>query len=300
MIINETALATILFALRLHQDQHLENGKEESFIEDMTGSGFFEDCTPMSANEIDDFAEMLNTIDSVSLTPTQYANLVFALRQHQARNLEVDGGGMFIASMNETDHFSGHAPMNNEEVDELIEWLTISDDDSSGEPQTNVKVLGYQVQNLQGDNFGGRFSYLILTEQTAISDLMAARSKDPSGCWNIVTILTDDIDEPIFENTLSGLGDNYRAIGVSVGHLTWSDRAMLSKLASPTTNLILERETGWLVMLNSDPSYIRKMEGFTELFYQTCETIHAAGYKLIEFDEAADTYPKELPYLFDC
>lgn len=60
-------------------------------------------------------------------------------------------------------------------------------------------ILGYQVQNADGENWGGRPSFEILTAETAITDLQAAR-RSSEGLWLLVAILDGDIEEPTFED----------------------------------------------------------------------------------------------------
>ncbi len=60
-------------------------------------------------------------------------------------------------------------------------------------------IIGYQVQNAAGENWGDRPSFEILTAETAIADLQAARQLS-DGLWLMVAILDGDIEEPTFED----------------------------------------------------------------------------------------------------
>ena len=61
------------------------------------------------------------------------------------------------------------------------------------------KIVGYQVHTQDGNHhWGDRPSYLILTEATAIRDLLDARKGQ--GHWIMTAILEDDIEEAWFED----------------------------------------------------------------------------------------------------
>jgi hypothetical protein len=59
------------------------------------------------------------------------------------------------------------------------------------------RIVGYQVVDSHGNHWADRASFLILSEQTAINDLSAARNGQ--GFWTMVAILDGDIQEPQFE-----------------------------------------------------------------------------------------------------
>lgn len=60
------------------------------------------------------------------------------------------------------------------------------------------KIIGYQVQNELGGNWSERPSYLILSEETAIRDLLEARSQ--RGLWLMIAIFDGDIEDHEFED----------------------------------------------------------------------------------------------------
>ncbi|MFK4131974.1 hypothetical protein ACI2KR_06720 [Pseudomonas luteola] len=60
------------------------------------------------------------------------------------------------------------------------------------------QILGYQVVDRHGHHSNDRPSYLILTEQTAVADLLEARASK-TGLWTMVAILEGDIQKPEFE-----------------------------------------------------------------------------------------------------
>lgn len=74
------------------------------------------------------------------------------------------------------------------------------------------KIVGYQVHTPDGDcHWRDRPSYLILTEATAIRDLLDARKAQ--GHWIMTAILEDDIEEPWFEDQGWDLfGDDVKGI----------------------------------------------------------------------------------------
>jgi hypothetical protein len=59
------------------------------------------------------------------------------------------------------------------------------------------RIVGYQVHDHRGNHWAGRPSYEILTEETALSELKAARKGQ--GCWLMTAVLDGDIEEPTFE-----------------------------------------------------------------------------------------------------
>ena len=60
-------------------------------------------------------------------------------------------------------------------------------------------IIGFQVQDQNGNNWGERPSYEILTEATAIKELKLARSQCQHNNYNMVAILEGDIEEATFE-----------------------------------------------------------------------------------------------------
>jgi hypothetical protein len=61
-----------------------------------------------------------------------------------------------------------------------------------------TKIIGYQVQNYNGEHWGGRDSYVILDELTAKQDLLSARIARSSTAYMMIAILDGDIDGPQF------------------------------------------------------------------------------------------------------
>lgn len=61
-------------------------------------------------------------------------------------------------------------------------------------------IIGYQVQDQHGNNWADRPSYEILTEQTAIKDLLDARNANNNSLFVMIAIIEGDIEEPTFEN----------------------------------------------------------------------------------------------------
>lgn len=60
-----------------------------------------------------------------------------------------------------------------------------------------MRVIGFQVQNEHGENWGDRPSYEILPEDVAAADLLDARASGV-GNWLMIAILPGDIEEPTF------------------------------------------------------------------------------------------------------
>lgn len=58
-------------------------------------------------------------------------------------------------------------------------------------------IVGYQVQDERGNNWGERASFEILSQALAISDLKEARANS-SGTWLMIAILDGDVEEPTF------------------------------------------------------------------------------------------------------
>lgn len=62
------------------------------------------------------------------------------------------------------------------------------------------KIIGYQVQNADGENWDDRPSYEVLTAETATAELLEAR-KSGTGHWLMIAILDGDIEDVEFEMT---------------------------------------------------------------------------------------------------
>ena len=68
------------------------------------------------------------------------------------------------------------------------------------------KVIGYQVQDANGDNWADRPSYLILGLQTASADLQAARACSDR-LFFMIAVLEGDIENPEFEQSRGFISD---------------------------------------------------------------------------------------------
>lgn len=60
------------------------------------------------------------------------------------------------------------------------------------------KIVGYQVHDEQGNHWADRPSYLILSQKTAINDMIQARRRQ-FGLWSMIVIFQGDIEEPEYE-----------------------------------------------------------------------------------------------------
>ncbi|TNC80797.1 MAG: hypothetical protein C9356_11785 [Oleiphilus sp.] len=152
-------------------------------------------------------------------------------------------------------------------------------------------IIGYQVQDTAGNNWGGRPSYEVLTEATATKDLLDARST-ATALFTMIAVLDGDIEEPIFEKELSASREQYKAIAVSTGCLSDDERKQMDVLAEDSDcNMIMGRDTGWLVKLYDEPEYNLGYEGMGDQFHAILLAALDAGYRLVEFDSAADDFP---------
>jgi len=149
-------------------------------------------------------------------------------------------------------------------------------------------ILGYQVQDQQGNHWANRPSFEILTEQTALKELMESRNNSASACWNIIAITEGDIEEPTFENHLAATLDQYKAIGVSSAHLTLDDYNALEILGhDEDCGMVMGRDTGWLIKLYDMPENNLGYEGMSDTFHKILVDAVEAGYRLVEFDTSA-------------
>lgn len=67
-------------------------------------------------------------------------------------------------------------------------------------PEKLPTVVGFQVQNNNGENWNDRPSYEILTQELAVKDLVEARKQLPAQLWLMVAILENDIQEPTYNS----------------------------------------------------------------------------------------------------
>jgi hypothetical protein len=88
------------------------------------------------------------------------------------------------------------------------------------------RIVGYQVHDHRGNHWADRSSFEILTEETALNDLKAARNGQ--GCWLMTAILDGDIEKPTFE-----------AGGPQVRYST-SEIAALVQAAEPLAELLFD------------------------------------------------------------
>ncbi len=149
-------------------------------------------------------------------------------------------------------------------------------------------IIGYQVQNHNGEQWAKRSSQEVLTENTALTDLQEAKEKRPGERWGLIAISCGDIREPSLEAPLSSTAEQYRVLMVSTAHLSKSDCVAIQKLAEDCKcNMIMGRDTGWYVKLFDDPTSNQDYEGMSENFHTLLRAVLAAGFMMIEFDSAA-------------
>lgn len=152
-------------------------------------------------------------------------------------------------------------------------------------------IIGYQVQDEHGNNWGNRPSYHILTEQAATRDLHQSR-EELSANFVMVAILNGDIEQPTFECELASTTDQYKTIGISTCHLSMDDHNALTCLSSdPDCNMICSRDcTGWIVKLYDEAERNTGYEGMSDHFHSMLVSVRKAGYRSIEFDCDAQIY----------
>lgn len=90
----------------------------------------------------------------------------------------------------------------------------------------SAKIVGYQVQDYNGNNWADQPSYLILTQETALIHLEAASKAE--GCWFMIVILEGDIEDPAFE------------AGGPQAHYPASEVAALVRAAEPLAELLFD------------------------------------------------------------
>lgn len=152
-------------------------------------------------------------------------------------------------------------------------------------------ILGYQVQDIQGNNWGGRASNMVLTEATAIRDIKEARKQQPTNGYGLIAILSNDIDEPVFEELFTATPDQYKVIVVSVSHLTQDDQDALEVLVNDTNcNMVMGRTTGWFVKLYEEVEYEIENNGFSDSLKSILSKAHKAGFRMVEFDSDGSCY----------
>lgn len=157
-------------------------------------------------------------------------------------------------------------------------------------------IIGYQVQNKQGKTWQGRASSYVMTEQSALKDLTAAREAQPDAGFFIKALIKGDVIAPEFEQPLAASSDQYKVLSVSVAHLERDDSDhddldTLDRLADePECNMIMGRETGWCVKLYADEQGENKYAGMSDAFHAILRAAHQAGYRMVEFDVAGEEY----------
>ena len=150
-------------------------------------------------------------------------------------------------------------------------------------------IIGYQVQDQHGNNYGDKPSFLVLSEDSAVSDLMEARKRYKDDCYVMVAILEGDIEEPSFEHPImDGAEDHYKCLAISIAHLTSSDIRILEcrPVNDTELNMIMERDTGFFIKLYEDIEdnvYPAMTTTFNSILVQAAK----AGYRLVEFDRDA-------------
>jgi hypothetical protein len=152
-------------------------------------------------------------------------------------------------------------------------------------------IIGYQVQDQNGNNWSDRPSYLVLTEQTAVEDLKAARSSK-TGDYSIVGILRNDIQDPILENRLAACQDQYKTVRISPSQLEPNDNRALNRLASdPVCNRIIGKPGGiWFAQLHEDTEQNLGDAGMSDRFHAMLDAAQEEGYNMIEFNPTATEY----------
>jgi hypothetical protein len=146
-------------------------------------------------------------------------------------------------------------------------------------------IAGYQVYNQDGRYWNDAPSFLILTEENAITALKAARKTEP-GQWHMGVVLTDDIESATYEYPLMAEQTSYRVIGLSTEHLADYDRIFLDRYAAdPDCNMVMERDTGWFIKLfDDDVTPNLEYHGISESLKHIILSAWVSGFRMIEFD----------------
>lgn len=97
------------------------------------------------------------------------------------------------------------------------------------------------------------------------------------------------------ESALSASEEQYKAIGLSTGHVKESDHVILERMASKLQyNQVMNRETGWLVKLYDGSDMITDyFKALSPEFREMLVTVYKSGFRMIEFDMDID--PEEHP-----
>lgn len=99
------------------------------------------------------------------------------------------------------------------------------------------------------------------------------------------------ISSMLSQSELAMSDDQYKALGVSVEHLTDTDLKLLEAMAdNPENNMVMGRATGWLVKLYGNEGESEKYSGMSEGFQDVLKKASEAGFRLVEFDTDATTY----------
>ncbi|MBI6883049.1 hypothetical protein [Pseudomonas putida] len=119
---------------------------------------------------------------------------------------------------------------------------------------TRSAIVGYQVQDSDGNNWADRPSFLILTEKTAINDLLEARKS--GGFWTMIAILNGDVQDPSYED---------ESLEESANHLT-----ELVLAARPLADLLFDHHpAGDIYHLQVDGGDVSRLKNalapFTEI-----------------------------------
>lgn len=125
---------------------------------------------------------------------------------------------------------------------------------------TRSAIVGYQVQDSDCNNWGDRPSFLILTEKTAINDLLEARKS--GGFWTMIAILNGDVQDPSYEN---------ESLEESANHLT-----ELVLAARPLADLLFDHHpAGDMHHLQVDGGEVSRLKNalvpFTEIQDETSQ-----------------------------
>lgn len=99
-------------------------------------------------------------------------------------------------------------------------------------------------------------------------------------------------DEMLVES-LKNSSDQYKVLGVNTCHVSATEREALDRLAADADcTMILGRDTGWFVKLYEEPELNSGYQDLGDTFNHILKSALRAGYRMVEFDCAAQTYDK--------
>ncbi|HAS6975738.1 TPA: hypothetical protein I7297_15270 [Vibrio parahaemolyticus] len=157
-------------------------------------------------------------------------------------------------------------------------------------------IIGYQIEDKHGRNWHDNIDRAdnpctVLSEQSVIKELKILQKTRPERDFRMIAVLEGDIEYPFFEWSLTAANDQYKTLGVSICHIPLDEHEALNELSyAPDCNMIMGRNTGWLIKLYDEPENNLGYNGMGEEFHNILVSAVKAGYRMIEIDADAQVH----------